>query len=413
MIAYKKYTLDNGLRVIVHEDDSTPMAAVNLLYDVGARDETAEKTGFAHLFEHLMFGGSINIPDFDTQLQIAGGTSNAFTSSDITNYYNILPAQNLETALWLESDRMLNLDFSQQALDVQKKVVSEEFKQYYLNQPYGDAWHKVLEMCYQKHPYGWPVIGKNLQHISNFVLDDVINFFKTHYCPNNAILSIAGGVKAENIIELVKKWFGDISPNEKLKRKLPAETLQTKKRNATINADVPLNALYMTFKTPARTNADFYTVDFISDIFSGGLSSRLRQALVKQQKLFNQIGAYVTASIDPGLFFIEGKLNEGVDMEVAEKAIWNEIDKVKTDLIEDDEMTKVKHKVEAHIEFNQNKILNRAMDLCYFELLEDIDLINTEVKKYQQVDALAVKQMANEYFTASSSSVLHYFTNNN
>jgi len=413
MIAYKKYTLDNGLRLIVHEDDSTPMAAVNLLYDVGARDETAEKTGFAHLFEHLMFGGSINIPDFDTHLQNAGGSSNAFTSSDITNYYNILPAQNLETALWLESDRMLNLDFSQQALDVQKKVVSEEFKQYYLNQPYGDAWHKVLKMCYQTHPYGWPVIGKNLQHISNFVLDDVVNFFNTHYCPNNAILSVAGGVKAEAILELVKKWFNDISPYKKPVRKLPVEALQNEKRNETTNADVPLNALYMAFRTPARNSADFYTIDFISDILSGGLSSRLRQALVKQQKLFNHIGAYVTSTIDPGLFFIEGKLNDGIDMEVAENAIWNEIDKLKLDLIEDDEMTKVKHKIEAHIEFNQNKILNRAIDLCYFELLGDVDLINSEVKKYQEVDAPAVKQVANDYLTASGCSVLQYYTNKN
>lgn len=413
MIAYKKFTLDNGLRLIVHEDDSTPMAAVNLLYDVGARDETAEKTGFAHLFEHLMFGGSVNIPNFDTELQIAGGTSNAFTSSDITNYYDLLPAQNLETALWLESDRMLNLDFSQQALDIQKKVVSEEFKQYFLNQPYGDAWHKVLDMCYKTHPYGWPVIGKNLEHISNFVLDDVVAFFNKHYCPNNAILAITGGVKAKEVLELVKKWFGDICPNEKPSRQLPSETQQAAKRNTTIEAAVPLNAFYMTFKTPARNAANFYTMDFISDVLSGGQSSRLHQSLVKQQQLFNHIGAYVTSNIDPGLLLIEGKLNEGISMEIAEKAIWNELEKIKTNLIEDEEMTKVKHKIEAHIEFNQNKILNRAMDLCYFELLSEIDLINTEVKKYQQVDATAIKQLANDYLTESKSSVLHYYANNN
>jgi len=413
MIAYEKYTLDNGLRLIVHEDDSTPMAAVNLLYDVGARDESAGKTGFAHLFEHLMFGGSANIADFDTQLQIAGGTSNAFTSSDITNYYNLLPAQNLETALWLESDRMLNLDFSQQALDVQKKVVSEEFKQYYLNQPYGDAWHKVLEMCYQTHPYGWPVIGKNLQHISNFVLEDVVAFFNRHYCPNNAILCIAGGVKATKTLELVKKWFGDISPNKKPVRQLPGEAGQIEKKNITINAKVPLNALYMNFKTPARTANGFYTIDFISDILAGGQSSRLRQSLVKQQKLFSQIGAYVTANIDPGLLLIEGKLNDGVTIETAEKAVWSEIEKIKTDLIEEEEMTKVKHKIEAHIEFNQNKILNRAMDLCYFELINETDLINTETEKYQQVNATAIKQLANEYLSPQKSCVLHYFANNN
>lgn len=413
MIAYKKYTLDNGLRLIVHEDDSTPMAAVNLLYDVGARDETAEKTGFAHLFEHLMFGGSVNISDFDAELQMAGGTSNAFTSSDITNYYNLLPAQNLATALWLESDRMLNLDFSQQALDVQKKVVSEEFKQYFLNQPYGDAWHKVLAMCYKKHPYGWPVIGKNLEHISNFVLDDVVAFFNKHYCPNNAILAIAGGVKAEEVLELVKKWFGDITPNEKAKRELPYESQQTAKRNTTINAAVPLDAFYMTFKTPARNTVDFYTMDFISDILSGGQSSRLNQSLIKEQQLFNQVGAYVTANIDPGLLLIEGKLNEGVSMETAEIAIWEEIEKLKTTLIKEEEMTKVKHKIEAHIEFNQNKILNRAMDLCYFELINEIELVNTEINKYERVNAAAIKQLAINALTQSKSSVLQYYANNN
>jgi len=413
MIAYNKYTLDNGLRVIVHEDESTPMAAVNLLYDVGARDETAEKTGFAHLFEHLMFGGSANIADFDTELQFAGGTSNAFTSSDITNYYNLLPAQNLETAFWLESDRMLNLDFSQQALDVQKKVVSEEFKQYFLNQPYGDAWHKVLKMCYKKHPYGWPVIGKNLEHISNFVLDDVVDFFNKHYCPNNAILAVTGGVKSEAVIELVKKWFGDISPSERTKRQLPVETIQTEKRSTIVKADVPLNALYMTFKTPPRNTQEFYIIDFISDIFSGGNSSRLHQALVKEQKLFNQIGAYVTGSIDPGLFLIEGKLNDDIALETAENAIWEEIEKLKTDLIGTEEITKVKHKIEAHIEFNQNKILNRAMDLCYFELLNNIELINTENEKYQKVDADVVKQVANVCLNKTKSSVLHYYANKN
>ena len=412
MITYKKHTLDNGLRLIIHEDESTPMAAVNLLYDVGARDETADKTGFAHLFEHLMFGGSTNIADFDAELQLAGGTSNAFTSSDITNYYNLLPAQNLETALWLESDRMLNLHFSQQALDVEKKVVSEEFKQYFLNQPYGDAWHNVLKMCYKTHPYGWPVIGKNLEHISNFVIDDVIAFFNKHYCPNNAILAIAGGVKAEKVLELVKKWFGNISPNDKLKRELPFEAPQTAKRNSTIKAEVPLNALYMTFGTPVRNVAEFYGVDFISDILSGGQSSRLHQSLVKKQQLFNQIGAYITANIEPGLLLIEGKLNDGVTLEVAEKAVWDEIEKLKTDAVEEEEMIKVKHKIEAHIEFNQNKILNRAMDLCYFELLDEIELINTEVEKYQQVDATTVKQLANTYLKASKSSVLHYYANN-
>lgn len=413
MIDYTKFKLDNGLRLIVHEDDSTAMAAVNVLYDVGARDESPEKTGFAHLFEHLMFGGSVHIDDFDGALQAAGGTNNAFTTSDITNYYDLIPAINLETALWLESDRMLGLNFSQQALDVQKKVVSEEFKENYLNQPYGEVWHKMLSMSYSKHPYAWPVIGKNLQHIDNFVLDDVKAFFEKYYCPKNAIITIAGGVKTKEVLELVKKWFGDIPGGASLKRQLPVEPTQTKTISHQIEADVPLNALYMAFKIPARLQKDYYATDFISDILSHGSSSRLYQSLVKQKQLFSNIGAYVTSNIDPGLLYIEGKLHQNIAMETGEQAIWEELNKLKTAQLGEEELIKVKHKIESHIEFSQSKILTRAMDLCYFELLGDTELMNTETTHYSNVSAAAIKEVAQQYLKAENACTLRYYANQN
>jgi len=413
MIDYTKFELDNGLRLIVHEDDSTAMAAVNILYDVGARDETPEKTGFAHLFEHLMFGGSVNIKDFDGALQAAGGTNNAFTTSDITNYYDLIPAINLETALWLESDRMLGLNFNQQALDVQKKVVSEEFKEHYLNQPYGEVWHKMLSMSFTKHPYAWPVIGKNLQHIDNFVLDDVKAFFKKHYCPNNAIITIAGGVKAGEVLELVKKWFGDIPKGKQYKREIVAEPTQTQKIKQQMEAEVPLNALYMAFKTPARLHKNYYATDFISDILSHGRSSRLYQSLIKEKQLFSTISAYVTSSIDPGLLYIEGKLNQNVAMEIAEQAVWDELDKLKTEYLNEQELVKVKHKIESHITFSQTKILTRAMDLSYFELLGNTELINAEVACYSNLTAEEVKNVATECLSTKSACTLQYYATQN
>jgi len=413
MIDYKKFKLDNGLRLIVHEDDSTAMAAVNVLYDVGARDEMPDKTGFAHLFEHLMFGGSVNIKDFDGALQAAGGTNNAFTTSDITNYYDLLPAINLETALWLESDRMLGLNFCQQALDVQKKVVSEEFKEHYLNQPYGEVWHKLLSMSFTKHPYGWPVIGKNLQHIDNFVLDDVKAFFKKHYCPNNAIITIAGGVKALEVLELVKKWFGDIPKGEQHSRYLPVEPSQTKKIIHCLEAEVPLNALYITFKFPGRLHKNYYAADFISDILSNGWSSRLYQSLIKEKQLFSKIHAYVTATIDPGLLYIEGKLHQNIAMETAEKAVWEELDKLKTEYLTGQELVKVKHKIESHIAFSQTKILTRAIDLSYFELLGNTELINTEATYYNNLTKEAVKKVATQYLRDENACTLKYYATQN
>ena len=283
MIQFEKFLLSNGLRVLVHRDTSTPMAVLNVLYDAGARDENPEQTGFAHLFEHLMFGGSINIPNYDGPLQVAGGENNAYTTNDLTNYYIQIPAENLETAFWLESDRMLSLAFTDKSLEVQRKVVSEEFKEHYLNKPYGDVWHKMRELTYKVHPYRWMTIGKELSHIENAKLDDVKNFFFKHYRPVNAILVVAGNVTVEKVKELAEKWFGDIPSGEKYNRNLPQEPPQLAACSLQLTADVPLDALYKCWHMYPRLDQRYYIADLITEVLSGGGSSRFFQALVKEK----------------------------------------------------------------------------------------------------------------------------------
>ncbi len=412
MIAFKKSTLKNGLKIIVHEDSSTPLAAVNLLYNVGSRDETPDQTGFAHLFEHLMFGGSRNIPVFDEPLQKASGENNAFTSTDITNYYETLPAHNLETALWLESDRMNELAFSEHSLDVQRKVVCEEFKEHYINQPYGDVWHKLRELSYSTHPYQWPTIGKKLAHIEEAKLSDVKSFFYKHYRPDNAILVVAGFVKAEEIFTLAEKWFGDIPAGHKPPRNIPQEPPQRGLKSLTIEADVPLDAIYKTWHMPARMDARYYAADLITDVLSGGKSSRLYQSLVKEKKLFSEVNAYQTGSIDPGLIVVEGKLVKGVKMDQAENAIDEEISKMAGGLIDETELTKVKNRVEAQIIFSETELLNKAMNLAYYELLGDANLVNDEADHYLNTSAADIQKQAQDIFTADNCSVLYYHSKN-
>src|SRR5687767_10301118 len=347
MILFEKFTLANGLRVIVHRDTSTPMAVVDIMYDVGARDEDAERTGFAHLFEHLMFGGSLNIPMYDEPLQMAGGENNAYTTNDLTNYYIQLPSENLETAFWLESDRMLSLAFTDKSLDVQRKVVCEEFKEHYLTKPYGDAWHKMRDLAYKKHPYRWMTIGKELSHIENAQLQDVKNFFFKHYRPSNAILVVAGNVTVEKVKELAEKWFGDIPPGEKDKRNLPVEPEQEEARKLEVKANVPLDALYKCWHMPARMDKRYYAVDLLTDILGGGGSSRLFQVLVKEKQLFSNIECYHFGSSDAGLLTIEGKLVKGVKLVDAEKAVEDELAKIKTEQVKETELQKVKNKTES------------------------------------------------------------------
>ncbi len=413
MVDFNRFTLANGLKVLVHEDATTPMAVLNILYDVGARDEDPEKTGFAHLFEHLMFGGSVNIPSYDEPLQRVGGENNAFTSNDITNYYITLPAENIETAFWLESDRMLSLAFSEKSLETQRNVVSEEFKQRYLNQPYGDVWLKLRPLAYQKHSYRWATIGKDLSHIENATMDDVKSFFKKHYTPQNAILVVGGNVKTADVKKLAEKWFEPIPAGEKYNRNLIQEEPQTEARKETIKANVPLNAIYMAFKMPGRLSQDYYAFDLLSDILSRGQSSRLYNSLLKEQQLFSDINAYISSSLDPGLFIVEGKLVEGVTIEAAEKAIWTELDKLKTELVSETELTKVKNKVESVLVFSEMNLLDKAMNLAYYELLGDAAILNRETEEFLRVAAEDIKRISNETFNQKSSSTLYYLTEEN
>ncbi|RZK18666.1 MAG: insulinase family protein [Pedobacter sp.] len=413
MVDFNRFTLANGLKVLVHEDPTTPMAVLNILYDVGARDENPEKTGFAHLFEHLMFGGSINIPNYDEPLQRVGGENNAFTSNDITNYYITLPAENIETAFWLESDRMLSLAFSEKSLDTQRNVVSEEFKQRYLNQPYGDVWLNLRPLAYKKHAYRWATIGKELSHIENATMEDVKAFFKKHYTPQNAILVVGGNVKTEDVKKLAEKWFEPIPAGEKYERDLVQEDPQTEARNQTIKANVPLNAIYVAFKMPGRLDEDYYAFDLLSDIMSRGQSSRLYNSLLKEQKLFSDINAYISSSLDPGLFIVEGKLVEGVTTEQAEKAIWAELDQLKNELVTENELTKVKNKVESVLVFSEMSLLDKAMNLAYYELLGDAALLNQEAAEFLKVTADDIKRISNNTFTKESSSTLYYLTEEN
>lgn len=404
--------LGNGLKVLVHTDQSTPMAVVNVLYDVGARDEDPERTGFAHLFEHLMFGGSVNIPDYDDPLQLAGGENNAYTTNDLTNYYCQLPAENLETAFWLESDRMLSLAFSKKSLDVQRKVVCEEFKEHYINKPYGDVWHIMRELTYKTHPYRWMTIGKELSHVENATLDDVKHFFFKHYTPANAILVVAGNVTMENVKLLAEKWFGDIPSGEKYIRQVPKEQVQQEERRMTVHRKVPLDAIYKTWHMCARLDEDYYATDLLTDILGGGASSRLYQSLVKEQQLFSGINCFHFGSLDNGIITIEGQLVKGVDIRVAEDAIEKELDKVKQQLIDERELQKVQNKTESVMAFEDMSVMNRAGSLAYYELLGDGEMMNTEFSKYQAVTVGDIHRIANQLLVPSNSNTLLYLAEN-
>ena len=408
MLQFERFTLANGLRVLVHTDKATPMAAMNILYDVGARDEEPDRTGFAHLFEHLMFGGSINIPEYDEPLQMAGGENNAYTTNDITNYHLQLPLKNLETAFWLESDRMLSLAFGEKSLDVQRKVVSEEFKEHYLNKPYGDAWHLLRQLAYKKHPYQWPTIGKDLKQIEEAQLDDVKAFFQQHYNPLNAIMCVAGDVTVEQVKELSEKWFGNIPAGAKYTHKAPSEPEQEEDRNQTIYADVPLDALYKAWHMSERLTPPYYAADLITEIMGSGFSSRLYQRLVKEEQLFSNINCYHTGSLDPGLVVIEGKIREGKTIDAANEAVDKEIAKLIAEGVTDSELQKSKNKIEAMIAFEDMTLLNRANNLAFYELIGDAGLINQEWDKYKEVTTDFVQQTAKNIFRSGNCNTLFY-----
>src|SRR6056297_777097 len=413
MIQFEKFTLENGLKVIVHQDTSTPIVAFNLLYNVGSRDEMPNKTGFAHLFEHLMFEGSKNIPSFDTALQMAGGENNAFTNNDITNYYITLPKENIETAFWLESDRMFSLDFSEKKLSIQKKIVIEEYNQRYLNQPYGDASLLLKPLAYKVHPYQWPTIGKDISHIKNATLQDVKDFFLHHYAPNNAILSVAGNVTTDEIKSLAKKWFAPIEKREIFKPKIQKEPQQTEPRFMQVKRDVPFDAIYKAYHMSAKNHPDYYVADLISDILSNGKSARLYQKLIKEKQLFSDINAYITGDIDEGLFMVAGKLMKGVRIDEGEQAIEHELNKLINDTIDDSEIEKVKNKYESVFQFAHISALNKAMDLAYQELLGEAERINHDVKKFRAVTRQDIQRVASILFHPNNSSTLHYLSKEN
>ncbi|MBK8966056.1 MAG: pitrilysin family protein [Saprospiraceae bacterium] len=408
MVTFTRTILANGLRVLVHEDRNTPLVAVNVLYQVGSRDELPDRTGFAHLFEHLMFSGSRNAPDFDDPLQEAGGENNAYTTNDYTTFYEILPVENLETALWLESDRMLALKITKKALNVQRRVVVEEFKETCLNEPYGDVWHHLSDMMYKKHPYRWPVIGLTPEHVENATIEDVRSFYQRWYTPNNAVLAIAGNIQTEAVLPLVEKWFGNIPAGPVPLHQLSAEPPQKKLLTRLVRADVPVPAVYLAFRTPPRLHPEFYPVDLLSDVLSHGTSSRLYRRLVKERQLFTAIDAYVTANLDPGLLIVEGKVSESVSTDAALAAIWSELEALGAEPVDQRELEKIKNRFESTIVFSETSILNKAQNLAFYEMLEKAELMNDEVETYRTVSSLDMQRMAKKLFRKTNAAVLVY-----
>lgn len=407
MITFKEFELENGLRVIVHEDPTVQIAVMNILYDVGSRDEHPDKTGFAHLFEHLMFGGSKNIPSYDEPLQNVGGENNAFTNTDITNYYLTVPASNIETAFWLESDRMMSLSFDPKVLEVQRKVVIEEFKQRYLNQPYGDVWLKLRPLAYQVHPYQWATIGKEISHIENATMDDVRNFFFRHYVPNNAILVVAGNVTLEQIKKLSEKWFGSI-PAGKKSRTLPLEPKQEQKRFLEVKAQVPADAFYKAWHMPGRFHEDYYAIDLLSDLLGRGPSSRLYQKLVKEKEIFTSISSFVMGTIDPGLVVISGRVNDGISLKESEREVEIVLRDFNNNGLAEEELDKVKNQAESILEFGEVEVINRAMNLAFAKLSGDANLVNLESKRISDVTAADIKRVSQQVFQEGNSNVLYY-----
>jgi len=411
MIVFERFTTSNGLKVLIHEDRSTPLVAFNLLYDVGSKDESPEITGLAHLFEHLMFSGTKRIPDFDKPLQIAGGENNAFTNTDITNYYITLPKENIETAFWLESDRMEEINLSDRNIDIQKQVVTEEFKQRYQNQPYGDASLILRKLAFEKHPYRWPTIGADISHVQNAEKKIITDFYYSHYAPNNAILCISGNITANKARNLIEKWFCGIETRQIKQRNLPVEPVQTEKREIIVNKEVPASALYKAWHGASRHHNDFQKLDMITDLLAGGTSGYLQNKLVREQKLFSTANIYVTAEIEPGLIIFSGKMLPGVDPIKADNAVSDVISNIASGRIKDNDIEKVKNKYESATILDHTNVLNKAMSLCLYELLGDAGLVNKEVEKYRSINKSEVISAVTQYLDDKNCSTLFYLKN--
>jgi len=410
MISFEKHTLSNGLKVIVHQDKVTPFVAVNVAYNVGSKHEHPDRTGFAHLFEHLTFGGSRHVPDFDTPVQQAGGSNNAFTTVDLTNYYITLPAQNIETAMWIEADRMLGPAFNETVLNREKKVVIEEFNQRYLNQPYGDVWHLMRDLAYKVHPYRWPTIGSTPDHVAQATLDEVKQFFFNHYAPNNAVLVLSGNIEPDKAFRLAEKWFSEIPSRELKNPPRKAEPVQTENRELTVERDVPMDAFYIGYHMGSRQAEDFFAADLLSDILSNGKSSRFQQKLVKEKKLFNELDAFLSGENEPGLFTVVGRVNPGIGFDDAKKAVLHEIQKTVQEKPLDYELEKVKNKVEAHMLYHEVGYLDNAMQLANYELLGDAAQINEQVEHYRKVTPDDIQRVAERIFREGNMNTLNYLS---
>lgn len=408
MIEYKKRILTNGLTVIVNRDTASKLAAVNMLYKVGARNEDPSRTGFAHLFEHLMFRGTRSIPNFDIPVQMACGDNNAFTNNDYTDFYITLPKDNIETALWLESDRMEGLDITAEKLAAEKRVVIEEFRQRYLNQPYGDQTMLLRELAYKVHPYRWATIGLTPDHIAAATLDEVQAFYKAHYHPSNAILSMSADLEEEAMLDLAEKWFGALTDRTTPATPLPKEPSQTAPRREEVERDVPATTVSLAFHMGGRTSRDFYTADLVSDLLSGGDSSRLYKHLVQEQHLLSSVNAYVTGDVDPGLFVFTGQLLQGITSAQAEAAFWGEIETLKNTPAGKYETEKVKNKFEANTLFGELNVMNKAMNLGFYEMLGDLALINREVEAYRAVTDADITDFSRRILRSENCSTLIY-----
>ena len=408
MITFEKHTLANGLQVAANRDRCSKMAALNLLYKVGARNENPEQTGFAHLFEHLMFRGTRRIPNFDAPVQMACGENNAFTNNDYTDYYITLPTPNIETAFWLESDRMTGLSLSRRKLETEKRVVLEEFNQRYLNQPYGDMTKLLREMVYRVHPYRWCAIGRTPEHVAAATLEDAERFYRRYYRPSNAILSVSGDIEPEQVFAMAERWFGEIPDTPAHHDPLPAEPMQTSARRLKVDRDVPATAITIAFPMGGRLSRDYYLLDLISDLLSGGESARLYDSLIRRRRLFSAINAYITGDIDPGMFIITGQIMEGVSEQQAEEALWEELRQLQEVAVGGYELEKVKNKFEAGVMFGELNVMNKAMNVGYYLMLGHPDLINSETDIFRSINAYDIIRESRRIFRPELSSTLIY-----
>lgn len=406
MVEYSRYRLDNGLTLIVNENHDTPLVTVNILYCVGSRNENPNRTGFAHLFEHLMFGGSKNAPDYDLVVSRMGGENNAFTNTDITNYYLTFPAEYLEEALKLEADRMVNLILSERSLEVQKRVVTEEYNQRYMNQPYGDSWMLLRDLCYEKHPYKWCTIGADIRHVQEATLGDVKSFYDRYYRPGNAIMAVAGNVDTSKVKELVERYFGGIPDGKEREYFDGKEPEPQESRRKVVERLVPATAIYMAWLMPGYKCRDYYVCDLLSDILSNGQSSRMYESLVKRQGLMSEVTAVITGEEGPGLFLVKGKLNDGVNIEDAERAIVAELECLKNEPVSEIELQKVKNKFENTFVFSQYKAADCAANLCYYEWLGHIEYVNTEPEQYASIMPSDLQRVARNIFMENRSRTL-------